>query len=81
MEGAKARFVAAMNLLKKQTTVNSEHLAAIGYCFGGAVVLHMARLGVEELDGVVSFHGTLSAKTPAETGAVKLIVNQQLLHP
>ena len=71
MEVAKARFIAGMDLLKKHTTVDSEHIAAIGYCFGGGIVLHMARLGVDDLDGVVSFHGSLSTQTPAKTGVVK----------
>ena len=67
---AKERFFAALDVLKKHKTVNSEKIAAIGYCFGGAVVLEMARAGVD-LDGVVSFHGSLGTKTPAKPGAVK----------
>jgi len=35
-------------------------LAAIGYCFGGMVVLEMARDGQNDLAGVVSFHGVLA---------------------
>ena len=68
MEVAKARFMTGMDLLRKHPTVDSEHIAAIGYCFGGGIVLHMARLGIDELDGVVSFHGSLSTQTPAERG-------------
>jgi len=60
-EAAQKRFVAAMDLLKQQPTVNPDRIAAIGYCFGGAVVLNMARLGVEGLDAVASFHGSLSS--------------------
>ena len=71
MEVAKARFIAGMDLLKKHPTVDPERIAAIGYCFGGGIVLHMARLGVADLDGVVSFHGSLSTQTPAKRGAVK----------
>ena len=56
LPAAKARFLAARDLLKAHERVQGEHIAAIGYCFGGGVVLHMARLGVD-LDGVVSFHG------------------------
>ncbi|MEO6406499.1 MAG: dienelactone hydrolase family protein, partial [Ferruginibacter sp.] len=36
----------------------TSRIAAIGYCFGGAQVLNMARLG-DDLRGVVSFHGNL----------------------
>jgi dienelactone hydrolase len=44
-------------------------ISAIGYCFGGGVVLHMARMGVD-LDAVVSFHGSLGTQMPAEAGKV-----------
>ncbi|MCZ6679207.1 MAG: dienelactone hydrolase family protein, partial [Candidatus Poribacteria bacterium] len=70
MDAGKARFVAAMEFLKKHKTTDPEHIAAIGYCFGGGVVLQMARLGVD-LDGVVSFHGSLSTSKPAQPGAIK----------
>ena len=33
---AKARFTAAMDTLKEQDNVESDKLAAMGYCFGGA---------------------------------------------
>ena len=45
-------------------------MAAIGYCFGGGVVLNMARQGVD-LKGVASFHGALMAVKHAEPGMVK----------
>lgn len=73
MQSAKARFMAALNLLKKHKTVDASRIAAIGYCFGGGVVLHMARAGVD-LKGVVSFHGSYGTQTPAEKGAVKAAV-------
>jgi dienelactone hydrolase len=66
----KAKFMAAMELLKKNDHVDSAQIAAIGYCYGGGVVLAMARAGVD-LKGVVSFHGSLSTPTPAEKGNVK----------
>jgi dienelactone hydrolase len=67
---AKARFLAAEDFLKKQPTVDPERIAAIGYCFGGGVVLNMARQGAD-LKGVASFHGSLAAVRPAEPGAIK----------
>jgi len=66
----KARFLAAMDFLKQQPTVDAARIAAIGYCFGGGVVLNMARQGAE-LKGVVSFHGSLNALKPAQPGMVK----------
>ena len=67
---AKARFMAAKAFLEKQPTVDPERIAAIGYCFGGGIVLNMARLGVD-LKGVASFHGSLAAVKPAQPGAIK----------
>jgi dienelactone hydrolase len=69
-EVARGRFMAALEVLKGHGTVNPDRIAAIGYCFGGGVVLAMARSGVD-LDGVVSFHGNLSTTEPARTGEVK----------
>ena len=67
---AKARFEAALDLLKSHKTVKPDDIAAIGYCFGGGVVINMARMGVD-IDGVVSFHGSLKTDNPAQAGAVK----------
>ena len=70
LDVAQARFMAAMDFLRKQTTVDPARIAAIGYCFGGGVVLNMARQG-EDLKGVVSFHGSLKAVKPAQPGGIK----------
>ena len=67
---AKARFTAAELFLKKQPTVDPERIAAIGYCFGGGVVLNMARQGAD-LKAVASFHGMLTAVQVAQPGMVK----------
>lgn len=67
---AEKRFQAAMDFIKQLPQSDSEKIAAIGYCFGGGVVLHMARRGLE-LDGVASFHGSLASQQPAEKGMVK----------
>ena len=63
MARMKARFETALAILKKDPRVDPEQVAAIGYCFGGAVVLGMARAGLD-LDAVASFHGAL--QTPPE---------------
>ena len=70
MNVAETRFNVAKGLLQKHPTVLSNKIAAIGYCFGGGTVLHMARSGAD-LAGVVSFHGSLSTKTLAQSGQVK----------
>lgn len=66
----RARFEAALELIKKKKTVDAANIGAIGYCFGGSVVLNMARAG-EPLKAVASFHGGLGAQQPAEQGRVK----------
>ncbi|HEX9618600.1 MAG TPA: dienelactone hydrolase family protein [Polyangiaceae bacterium] len=70
MDGAVKRFEAARKLLGEQQQTDPEKIAAVGYCFGGGIVLTMARRGVE-LDGVASFHGSLSTQAPARKGAIK----------
>ena len=61
------RFNAALDQLKANFHVDHDHIAAIGYCFGGSVVLGMAMNGAD-LDGVVTFHAGLPT-TPA-TGKI-----------
>ena len=70
MNVAEKRFMAAYKLLQEQDNIAKDKIAAIGYCFGGGIVLEMARRGVD-LDGVVSFHGSLGTKEPASIGKVK----------
>ena len=70
MPVTKARFRAAMDELKRHPTVDRDRIAAIGYCFGGSVVLEMALSGLD-LDGVVSFHGSLPSKAPEKSGEIK----------
>ena len=54
----KTRFDASLEKLKTYPQTDTRNIAAIGYCFGGAQVLNLARLG-EDIKGVVSFHGNL----------------------
>lgn len=70
VDQVKARFMAAKELLQQHDSVDSNKIAAQGYCFGGAVVLNMARLGVD-LNAVVSYHGALGSPIKAEAGKVK----------
>lgn len=66
----KKRFEKAIEVLKSKEGVDPKRIAAIGYCFGGGIVLNMARSGVD-LNGAVSFHGSLRSKIKAKKGAVK----------
>jgi len=66
-----SRFNAARDELAKQPSVDANRIGAVGYCFGGAVVLNMARTG-DDLAGVAGFHASLGLNTPAPApGMVK----------
>ncbi|WP_300209624.1 dienelactone hydrolase family protein [Bradyrhizobium sp.] len=65
------RFNAARDELAKQPSVNPRRIGAVGYCFGGAVVINMARAGAD-LVAVAGFHASLGLNTPAPApGTVK----------
>ena len=70
METGTAALQAGYKLLQNQIHVDAERTAAIGYCFGGAMALHMARIGLP-LSAVVSFHGSLGSFHSAEPGSIK----------
>lgn len=70
MDEGVARFEAARRALKSHSSADASKTAAMGYCFGGAVVLEMARRGLD-LKGVASFHGALSTQTKVEPGSIK----------
>ena len=68
----RARAAEALSQLRAQAgtaPLDATRLGAIGFCFGGATVLEMARDGAD-IAGVVSFHGNLSTSMPAEKGKV-----------
>ena len=69
---AKAHFDAALNKLKTYSQVDTGKVAAIGYCFGGGILLNLARMG-QDLKGVVSFHGSLLG-TPADKNLLKAAI-------
>lgn len=60
---AKKYIDMAIEHLKKYPQTEGSKIGAIGYCFGGFVVLNAAKLG-SDLKGVVSFHGGLSGVKP-----------------
>jgi len=65
-----SRFNAAKASLAKHPTVDGARLGAAGFCFGGSVVLDMARAGAD-LKGVVAYHAGLGASgAPAAAGKV-----------
>jgi dienelactone hydrolase len=80
----RARLNAALDLLKADERTEPAKIAAIGYCFGGAGVLELARAGTE-IAGVVSFHGALDAQPGmlAEKGKIpaKILVLHGAIDP
>lgn len=66
IEAATKRFKTALQVLKEHGNTNPEQIAAVGYCFGGGVVLNMAKADLG-LDAVVSFHGSLQSLIPASS--------------
>lgn len=64
------RASAGLSTLANQPEINADKLAAIGFCYGGKVVLDLARSGAA-LKAVATFHGNLTPKAPAEKGQVQ----------
>jgi dienelactone hydrolase len=60
---ARRRIIAALDAVRTNPRVDGQRVAAIGYCFGGTVVLELARSGAD-VRGVVSFHGGLDTPMP-----------------
>jgi dienelactone hydrolase len=70
LDGARARFEAALETLKKDERVDPEKIGAIGYCFGGSVVLSMANAGYD-LDAVVAFHAGVQLPIMPKVNGIK----------
>ena len=71
------RATVGLEVLKNNPNVDSAHVAAIGYCFGGTTVLELARSGAD-LSGVVCFHGGLDTPNPDNTK--KILCKVLVLH-
>jgi len=70
---ATGRIKAALEKAKTYTQADTSKTAAIGFCFGGTMVLNAATLGTD-LDGVVSFHGGLEGVKPSKDLKSKILV-------
>ncbi|MGA2581749.1 MAG: dienelactone hydrolase family protein [Tepidisphaeraceae bacterium] len=70
LDTMRARGQAAMDVLKNDPHVDPDKIAAIGYCFGGACALELARSGAD-LAAVVSFHGSLNTARPDDAKNIK----------
>lgn len=69
----RARISAALVQLEAQqgkAPLDGKHWGAIGFCFGGAAVLDLARSGAD-IAGVATFHGNLSSDDPGLAKNIK----------
>jgi dienelactone hydrolase len=66
----RGRAQAALEVLKKQETVDPTRLAAMGYCFGGSTALQLAYTGAD-LKAVATFHAGLVVPDAEQAKAVK----------
>jgi dienelactone hydrolase len=68
----RARATKALDVLRtaKDVPLDTKHIGAIGYCFGGATALELARSGAD-VSAVATFHGGLNTTMPAKAGTVK----------
>lgn len=65
----RVRLACALACMRSWAKVDAARTAAMGFCFGGLAALELARDGAD-LQAVVSFHGGLTARMPAEPGKV-----------
>jgi dienelactone hydrolase len=76
-DASQAKFRDAKKFLQNHATVDAEQIGAIGFCFGGAVSIRMAR-GGEDLKGIVAFHSALPDQPKMEKNKVTaaiLVIN------
>jgi dienelactone hydrolase len=71
------RMQAALTALRAQAVVDTQRIAAIGFCFGGLCALDLARSGAD-VRGVVSFHGLL--KPLPQPSSKKILAKVLVLH-
>jgi len=72
-----SRMHSALRALRSRDEVDSQKIAAIGYCFGGLCVLDLARTGAD-VQGVVSLHGLLGE--PGNTRGNSISAKVLILH-
>jgi dienelactone hydrolase len=77
---ARAIAASALEVLRGHPRVDAARMAAIGYCFGGTLVLELARGGAD-LRAVVGFHPGLGTPRPEDarniTGTVLVCVGAE----
>jgi dienelactone hydrolase len=69
----KARLDAALAKAKSLPQADTSQVVAIGYCFGGSMVLNYAKMGAP-VAGVVSFHGGLEGVPPQKGTKAQFLI-------
>ena len=70
---SRARSARALEFLRNHPAVDPDRIAGVGFCFGGSVMLELARSGAA-VRGVASFHGALATPMPANKGTLRAAV-------
>ena len=66
----RARMRAALAVLERHANVDASRLAAIGYCFGGAAAVELARDGAS-LAAIAGFHAGILPGSAADNGKIR----------
>lgn len=66
----RARARGGFDAMMASPGVDPARVAAIGYCFGGAMALELARSGAD-VKGVVGFHSSLTTGAPQDAHQIK----------
>lgn len=64
------RAQAGLKVLQNHPLVDTQKIAALGFCFGGGVALELARSGAP-VKGVISLHGNLDTPNPKDASQIK----------
>ncbi|HMP90660.1 MAG TPA: dienelactone hydrolase family protein [Kiritimatiellia bacterium] len=70
---ARRRAQGALEAMQSLPQFDPDRIVAIGYCFGGMIVLELARDGAP-LVGFVSIHGSLNNPNPEDTKNIRGVV-------
>ena len=60
----------SLDVLLAERRADASRVAAVGYCFGGAVVLELARSGAD-VKAVVGFHPRLATRRPQDAANIR----------
>lgn len=69
-ERIRALAGAGLDVLLCERLTDTSRVAAVGYCFGGAVVLELARAGAD-VQAVVGFHPRLATRRPHDAANIR----------